>query len=348
MHIARPAVILFTLICSSAQAADDWSAMLEQTAIPSVSVARIQNGEVVMTAAYGQRDAQHPATTATLYNIASLTKPITAEVILREASAGTFSLDEPVYPSWTDPDLASDRRHEQLTVRLLLSHRSGFPNWRSKSGLAFERAPGSAVGYSGEGYQYAATFAQVKSGKPFDTIAQDRLFGPAGMLHTTYTSKPWFADGIAAPHDDNGNAMAPTIAAHFNAADLVYTTAADYAAFMLDVLDDKGLSPSIAAERRRVQADNRASYCQGDKAASCPTAVGFGLGWEVLQFKNETIFMHTGKDPGLFTFAYLNKTTRDGAVILTNSDHGWKAVLPVLERFAASPAYLAFLRSQVK
>jgi hypothetical protein len=142
--------------------------------------------------------------------------------------------------------------------------------------------------------------------------------------------------------------LPPLLATHFNAADLVYTTASAYAAFMLDVLDDKGLSPAIAAERNRIQVDNKQQYCKGDKATSCPQAVGFGLGWEVLEFKGERILMHTGKDEGVFTFAYLNRASRDGAVILTNSDNGWKAIIPVLEELNASPAYLAFLRSQVR
>lgn len=347
MHSFRPALLTLALLAGTAQAQTSIPAMLAQTAIPSVSVAQIRDGKIVHVAAYGVQANGSAATPKTLYNIASLTKPITAEIILRQASAGALTLDEPVYTAWTDPDLAKDPRHQQLTVRLLLSHQSGFPNWRAKTGLAFDRAPGSAVGYSGEGYQYAANFTQAKSGQPFEALAQSRLFDPAQLKDTAYTGRPWMAQRIALPHDAGGKALEPLIASKFNAADLVYTTASDYATFMLDVLNDKGLSHAIAAERNRIQSDNRATYCKPGKDAACPPAIGFGLGWEVMQFKDEKILMHTGKDEGVFTFAYLNKTSRDGAVILTNSDHGWKAVLPVLENLQASPAFVAFLRSQI-
>ncbi len=347
MHSFRPALLTLALLSGTAQADTSMLAMLGETKIPSISVAQIRDGKIVHVAAYGMQANGTAATPKSLYNIASLTKPITAEIILRQASAGALTLDEPVYTAWTDPDLAKDPRHQQLTVRLLLSHQSGFPNWRAKSGLTLDRAPGSAVGYSGEGYQYAANFVQAKAKQPFEALAQSMLFGPAHLDDIAYTGRPWMASRIALPHDSSGNALEPIIASKFNAADLVYTTAADYAAFLLEVLNDKGLSPAIAAERSRIQSDNRVTYCKPGKEASCPPAVGFGLGWEVMQFNDEKIMMHTGKDEGVFTFAYLNRTRRDGAVILTNSEHGWKAILPVLESTNASPSFMAFLRSQI-
>ena len=75
-----------------------------------------------------------PATTRTLYNVASLSKPIFAETIHRLAAAGRLSLDEPMSAYWVDPDVANDPRHERLTPRIALSHRTGFKNWRYQTG----------------------------------------------------------------------------------------------------------------------------------------------------------------------------------------------------------------------
>jgi hypothetical protein len=58
--------------------------------------------------------------------------------------------------------------------------------------------------------------------------------------------------------------------------------------------------------------------------------------------------MHTGKDEGVFTFAYLNRTRRDGVVIFTNSDNGYKIILPLLDRLHTSPEFLRFLRGQIE
>lgn len=135
--------------------------VLASTHVASVSFAEIVNGRVTIAEAFGEQSLGVPATTSTLYNIASMTKPISAEIILRLASQGRLSLDEPMYLYWTDPDIANDERRKLLTPRLVLSHRTGFPNWRRETGgrLAFIRTPGTAYGYSGEGFEYVARFA---------------------------------------------------------------------------------------------------------------------------------------------------------------------------------------------
>ncbi len=321
--------------------------LLAQYAIPGVSIAAISAGRLALVAAYGMQSEGVPATAESLYNIASLTKPLTAEVVLRLASQDKLSLDEAMYHFWTDPDVVGDDRHKLLTPRLALDHQTGFPNWRDRQqGLRFTQDPGTRFGYSGEGYQYVARFIEKKTGHSLDTPAGSYLFQPAGMHATAYTGQAWFAGRIARPHDAAGKPMEPTIATRANAADLVYSTPSDYAAFMLDVLDDKGLSAGVASERGRIQTDTRATICSGTKAAACPAAAGTGLGWEILQFNSAAIMMHTGKDDGLFTFAYLDKASRSGAVIMTNGDNGYKIVIPVLERLHINPEFLRFLQNQ--
>lgn len=322
--------------------------LLADAKVPSVSIAQIRGGRIVLTAAYGTQSAGVPATDATLYNIASLTKPLTAEIVLRLASKGALRLDEPMYRTWLDPDIAKDPRAKLLTPRLALSHQTGFPNWRdTKTGLAFLHDPGTQWGYSGEGYEYVARFAQKKTGLAFARLAQTLLFDPEGLANTSYVAQPWFDGRIAVPTDANGAALKPELVHDFSGADLVYTTAGDYARFLVGVLKDEGLSPAIAAERVRIQADMKAQTCGGAKAATCPPATGFGLGWQVFAFSDETILMHTGKDAGLFTFAYLNKTTGDGAVILTNGDKGGNVALPILERLGTSAQFVRFLKAQM-
>ncbi|MEO6918433.1 MAG: serine hydrolase domain-containing protein [Collimonas sp.] len=323
--------------------------LLADNAIPSVSIAQIRSGKVVLVAAYGEQSDGVLATPATLYNAASLTKPLTAEVILRLASKGEISLDEPMDSYWLDPDIAADPRHALLTPRLALSHRTGFPNWRdSKEGLKILREPGVKWGYSGEGYQYVAHFAKNKTGKDFQDLAQIYLFKPMAMTETSYTGQDWFEGRIAVPTNAAGKALEPQVSSRFNAADLLYTTAYDYGLFMVGMLSDQGLSPAIARERGKIQVSMMDEMCQGKLADSCPPNAGFGLGWQILAFKDETLLMHTGKDEGVFTFAYLNRTTRDGAVILTNSDNGYKIIRPVLERLNSSQAFLRFLGGQMQ
>lgn len=312
--------------------------------VPSVSIARIEHGALVYAGAFGDQAPGVPATPATLYNIASMTKPITAEIVLRLATKGEVSLDGSMADAWVDPDLAGDPRHRLLTPRLALSHRTGFPNWRRQTGgtLAFVHDPGT-VGYSGEGYQYAARFVEHRTGRSLPELAQALVFGPSGMTETAYTEQPWFAGRVAPPTDASGKPDAPYFAPTANAADLIYTTPRDYARFLIAVLHHDGLSPAIAAERARVQVSTHDRDCPPAATARCPQASGFGLGWQVFELGGQTLLMHTGKDSGVSTFGYANLSDGSATVIFTNSDNGMAIVLPVLRQIGADPAFVAYL-----
>src|SRR5690349_9336482 len=152
----------------------DLPALLADNKVPSVSVAWIDDGKIVLAGAWGERSPGVAATSATLYNVASLAKPVSAEVVLRLASRGRLTLDEPMDGAWIDPDVMDDERHKLLTPRIALSHRTGFPNWRFLTGdkLVFQFTPGEKVSYSGEGYEYVAHFAERKTGRPFESLAE--------------------------------------------------------------------------------------------------------------------------------------------------------------------------------
>lgn len=155
--------------------------------MPSVAVAYVEDGKLAWTAVFGEQSPGVPATRETLYNIASLAKPITAETILRLASAGKISLDEPMSAFWSDPDVAGNPWHNKLTPAIALSHRTGFINWRSESNgeLEFQWEPGTKTGYSGEGYNYIARFAEKKLARSLEGLAQEYVFDPIGMENTS-------------------------------------------------------------------------------------------------------------------------------------------------------------------
>lgn len=353
----RPALCAFALLSTCAFAASPTNdaharldaaipALLADKRIASVSIARIEDRHLAFVAAYGEARPGVPATPDTLYNIASMTKPITAEVVLRLVARGTISLDEPMSRYWADPDLADDPRRELLTPRLSLSHRSGFPNWRYETGdtLKFLRTPGEAFGYSGEGFEYMARFVEKKTGKPFERLAQTLVFGPSGMRETAYTRRPWFADRVAVPTDADGHALTPQIAERYIASDDVHSTPRDYARFMIGLMKRQGVDTRLAAERVRIQSDRKAELCPSPRAQVCADEAGFGLGWEVFRFGNHTYLMHTGMDKGTFTLGYIELSTGSGTVIFTNSSHGAQSALPILDAIGRDREFVEFLR----
>ncbi|WP_235513271.1 MULTISPECIES: serine hydrolase domain-containing protein [unclassified Sphingomonas] len=321
--------------------------ILREQHVESASVALIRNGRIVSTGAWGMAGPHRPATVATPYNLASLTKPLTAEIILRLVSAGRLSLDEPMDRYWSDPDLARDPRRAKLTVRMALSHRTGLPNWRDAKGLAFDHDPGTTTGYSGEGYQYAARYAERRTGQSFEALAKRWLFAPAHMRASGYVSAQGATAPLAMPHDEEGKPLPVAPVTRFNAADLAHATARDYARFLIEVRNDRGMAAFVASERSRSHADLTPGVCAGAKATTCPPWTGFGLGWQLLGFPGGTTMLHTGKDAGAFTFAAINRADGDGIVILTNSDNGWRVIIPILERTGSDPRLIAFLCGQM-
>ena len=319
---------------------------LAQHRVPSIAIAWIDDGAVAWTRVYGEQSAGVPATGTSLYNVASLTKPVFAEVVLRLAAEGRLTLDEPLAGHWVDPDLAGDPRQRMLTPRLALSHRTGFPNWRSGK-LAFQSDPGTRYGYSGEGYQYLRRFTVRKLGAPIDELARRLVFDPFGMRSTSFNRQPWFADRVAAGRGANGEFAAPDFSAEGNAADLLYTTIGDYAEFVARVMNRSGLPARYAAQRDSIHVLDEASLasCRAKLADRCPERFGMGLGWSILEYRDLTVRWHTGSDAGHKAIAFYFPERRQGAVLLTNGANGFQVIVEVASLLARDTPFESYLRS---
>lgn len=333
-----------------AKIVQDLPRLLKQYNVPSASVAYIADGGLAWTAVAGEQGPGVPATDHTVYNIASLTKPIVAETILRMASQNKLQLDEPIYHYWVDPDIKGNPWNELLTPRLCLSHQTGFANWRRMTNgtLTFKFQPGTQSGYSGEGYFYVARFAQNKAGQSFDGLAQDYVLGPLGMKHTSFTTKAWFNGRLAQPYANNAF-LSPALTSTWNAADLVETTITDYAHFVASVMRNEGLSPAIAAERLVMTRDwtpedAREQVCAYEvPGTACHISAGMGLGWQIIVHNGVTIVDHSGSDTGVNTYAFFIPSKRVGAVIFTNGENGSKVIGEIVRVLSPDPVHAAIV-----
>jgi hypothetical protein len=131
--------------------------LIKEFKIPSVTIGYIFDGKLQQIRAFGEQKPDDPISYNSIYKVASLTKPITAMVVLKLIQAGKWNLDEPVADYWVDPEIKSSPFLQKLTTRFILSQRSGFPNWRylrADKKLVFEFEPGTNFQYSGEGFEY--------------------------------------------------------------------------------------------------------------------------------------------------------------------------------------------------
>lgn len=325
----------------------DW---LEQTQTPSVAVALIEDSALAWTLVAGAQAPGVPATERTLYNVASLTKPIFAEVALRWFVANDISIDQPMDQAWVDPDLADSEHLHELSPRLCFSHQCGFANWRrqTEGRLTVQWEPGSQAAYSGEGYEYVRRYLLELAQAPLDELAQQMLFGPAQMRDTAFSQRPWFAERLALPQGPEGEFGSADVSITGNAADDLHTTAGDYARFVVSVMRGEGLSDSLSASRWQVTHDQSAQVCQPGRLEGklCPRQMGFTLGWLRFDGPEQTVYFHGGGDWGERAFVFFVPKTGFGLVVLTNGANGMSVIRNVASHLQSDPSLNAFLDMQ--
>lgn len=330
-------------------------ALLATHEVAAVGVALIEDGRVTLAKVYGERAPGVPATDATLFNLASLTKPVAAETILRLASAGLLSLDEPMSSAWIDPDVAGDPRHKLLTPMIGLSHQTGLPNWRGRSPggkMTFAFEPGTKFEYSGEGFDYVARFAERKLGQSFERLTQEYVFAPIGMTSTSYSARGWMQGRLAVPRDTDGKWGEPQVrdSSDWSAANNLITTVGDYAKFVVSVMNGEGMTTELAARRVRPVRGPQPGPgpCSIAPPAVCPSAVNFAIGWLRLDYQDGPTMMYTGlnqRPGGERTLAYFDPRTRRGAVVFTSGEQGQQLITDVLDLVDPGSRVGAFLKA---
>jgi CubicO group peptidase (beta-lactamase class C family) len=296
--------------------------------VPAVGIGIIESGRVKSVRVYGDlyRGASAPANT--IWNVASLTKPVTALVTLALVSKGLLDLDEPLSKYYIDPDIKDNPWTAELTARILLSHQSGFKNWRflePDKKLAFHFEPGKDYKYSGEGLEYLRKALESKFHKTLPQLAAENLFLPLGMKDTRYGwSDTVDSSRFARAQNDKG-VIYTGRRTEANAADFLLTTVADYSKFGAYVINGGGLSTDVYRQMTTVQINM-------DTLAAHKTQ-GMGLGWEVIRGlpNGEFALTHNGSDPGVSTFILLLPKSKRGIVIFTNGDGGSKVIAHILK-----------------
>lgn len=299
--------------------------LMKDQAIPTLGLGIISEGKLTQIKVYGTLDGKTAAPYNSLFNVASLTKPITALTVLRLVSLGKWDLDEPLDQYWVDPDIARDPRHKKLTARIILSHQTGFPNWRwqkQDGRLSFESDPGSKYQYSGEGYEYLRKAIENKFHKTLEDLAKEMVFQPIGMHDTSYIwNEKKDAERIVTGYDRSGKSYDIIKNAQPNAADDLMTSVEDYSRFLIAVMNNSLLSEKVFKEMKTGQVKTKK-----DKY--------FGLGFEIYELGNgEVALSHGGVDKGVNTLAVLLPGTKQGLVIFTNVDDGYKIYEPLIDLY---------------
>ncbi len=297
--------------------------------VPGLSIALIRDGGVVWTKGFGVSNAETkaPVTDDTVFDAASLSKPVFAYAVLKLVDAGKLDLDTPLtkYMPGTY-DVRDDPRIGQITARHVLTHTTGFPNWRPRGGdaaLKINFTPGERFSYSGEGFVYLSKVVERVTGEKLDAFMTRTVFDPLGMTSSSYVWQDRYATTKAFNHDMVGRPTEQGKATEANAAASLSTTARDYGRFVVAVLAGTGLKPAT----HRLMLTPQIKVGEGSNSIDRPLGklsptVSWGLGVGLQTTDQGTSFWHWGDNGDTKAFVVAFEKQKIGMVAFADSANG--------------------------
>jgi len=288
--------------------------------IPGVSLALIKDGKLVYYKTYGVKNTftKEPVDSNTLFEAASVTKPVFSFAVQRLAERGVIDLDKPLYLYLPYPDIAYDDRYKLMTARHVLTHRTGFPNWRymnpdGKLDLKF--TPGTGYGYSGEGFEYLKMVVQQITGKKVEQVLQEEVIQPIGLWHTFFSRNDSLRRMVANGHFD-GLPNYDELPESPGMAYSMHTEAKIFTRFMLYLLEQKGLSAKTYDEMFSKHSDYNIG--PNDEKPKFPVYMGESL--EIRETPLGKSFGHGGNNGDFKCTFRVYKDLKMGYVLFTNSN----------------------------
>ncbi|MGD9126410.1 MAG: serine hydrolase domain-containing protein [Planctomycetia bacterium] len=319
--------------------------LMEKYQVPGVSIAGIEDGRVVWDRQYGvcRLGGKKPVTKETVFEACSMTKPMFGYMVMGLlVEPKKLDLDRPLVEYLDEPYLKDEPLHKKITARMVLSHTTGFPNWREggwRSGnpLPVRFEPGTKFGYSGEGLFYLQQVAEHITGQSGEVLMRKHLFDPLGMKISSYVWEDRFEKLAAAGHDRKGKPRKKR--RHYvraNAGYSLYTTPCEYATFLTDVMREDRSKALVRSQetidamfRKITKATGRKPIRRAGKLTS--DDVYWGLGWELDSTSLGDRIYHSGTNgSGFRCYHEFDLERKRGIVIMTNSLTGnklWEAIL---------------------
>ncbi len=321
--------------------------LLENLQVPGASLAILEDAHLAWSGEFGVREAggTDSVLPQTVFEAASMSKPLFAYLVMQAVQSGLLELDRPVQ-QYLPQELFKPAQawQAQITARQLLTHRSGLPNWRSaedeaSQSLHISDEPGQRFNYSGEGYFYLQRVLEEVCKQSLQGIAASQLFKPLGMSNSSFVLTPQIDALRARGHNKQGQVLPTQAYTAANAAYTLYTTARDYAKFLAVMMRPdadfaQGLkAPALKAMLARLspvtdrEPISRPGLAQG-------LAVYWGLGWAINTTAQGDIAYHTGTNSsGFRCYCQFSPSRGSGFVLLSNGLNGhrlWRHCMDVL------------------
>lgn len=314
-------------------------ALMEKLHVPGVSIAIVENNRIAWTGTWGVKRAdavaEEKVDERTLFEAASMSKPLFAYAVLKLVEQNKLDLDRPLVEYLDKPYLDDQPDHKLITARMVLTHTTGFPNWR-KNGwrmggpLPVKFKPGTEYGYSGEGFLYLQRVVERLTGEPLTEFMQHVLLAAIGMTASSYEFDEKRKQDYSGGHDHDGQFKTDRkFYPKGNAAFTLYTTPSDYARFLIEMMEtDRSAPHSLSAEmieamlKPEVKATGRHDGWRG-------------LAWQIHKADSGMRVSHGGSNgSGFRCHCRFYPDRKAGIVIMTNSYSGeklWKALIEIVD-----------------
>ena len=330
--------------------------LLELASVPGLALAVVDGGQV-WRRGFGRavEDPAQAVSDETVFEAASLGKPVFAYLVLRLVDTGLIDLDRPLYDYLPIPD-ANNPRMKRVTARQVLSHTTGLPNWRQQPGpLEPATEPGKVFGYSGEAYFYLQHVIEALSGKPFCRLIREQVLDPLEMKDSSYVWLPQFESQMAAGYDgkekrldvqaaigrrtlaianewgkplidwryeDSARAV-PLVNPQWPAIPL-YMVPNAAASLLTTITDYAKFLTRVVAKPPAPGLDLKPAT---RRAMSTPevrlnSALSWGLGWGIQRDEHGEVLWHWGANNSFRNFVIADPSNGRAIVVFTNSENG--------------------------
>jgi CubicO group peptidase (beta-lactamase class C family) len=354
------------------------NAALANFATPGLAVAVVKNDALVMAQGFGQRglDQSAPVDEHTLSAIGSISKSFTATGLAMLVDEGKLAWDDPVLKVLPGFQLFDPYATRELTVRDLLTHRSGLAEVSGGTiwyGATYDRAAvvkrirhlkpvssfRSQFAYQNIMYLVAGQLIPAVTGIDWDTFVKERLFKPLGMRDSVTSITAFKPDeNVVTPHitvDGQAQAVAHRNYDNVGAAASIYASVVDMAQYLRLHLrqgryaDQQLLNPATAQELATPQMVIPIRPNPPALAALTPEFYTYGLGWFIRNYRGRKVVTHSGGVDGMVALATMVPEEDLGIVVLVNQESALAAavVYTLLDAYLGAPVtdwYSAFLQ----
>ncbi|HSN53659.1 MAG TPA: serine hydrolase domain-containing protein [Candidatus Sulfomarinibacteraceae bacterium] len=293
--------------------------------VPGLQIAVIRDGEIVVERGFGVAAVPDgaPVDADTVFEAASLTKPLFAYTVMTLVDDGVLDLDRPLVELLPEGAVEAALGHpvdaegfradwlRMITPRHVLSHSAGTAHGEGGAVYPLAFQPGTDWKYSADGYAFLQLAVEHLTGRPLDVLVDETVLQPLGMNRSAMVWRDSLEPHMARGHGLYGEVSEIRKRTEAHAAASLYTTAGDYARFVLAVIDGAGLEPATHAEMLGWAVD-----------MSDDGRLGWSLGFGLQRDGDASAFWQWG-DYGIFrNYVIASAADRSGVVYLTNSFNG--------------------------